>query len=296
MTEKLEQIPEDKKGMQIVAFTDVDEQIEVFMSIVRDYKTSDEGIEKLFNQFTTELYNSKLYHWDFDKSQAHAVITTLFQNIEKNRSKLDDAAIARERDRKNLNQLVEAFHFQVDINASYIYDDRAYSSLDNANRLKNIFSNYREFVHQALKSSNERLEFITKALKVLENVDERYKWAINADMFKSGFYVYKDSIFRIRRVGKSRKVEVSLMSESSNEVTFMESPSSMFRKLIYQNPMTQDEVLALCEQYKFCAVCGRKIEILESVKRGIGPVCAEKLTRMDIDTALARSNKDGDDD
>lgn len=197
-----------------------------------------------------------------------------------------------------LNKTFKEFNKVIDISAILLYDtgsvpdDHPWLELKNleylAINLKEIVdkfdpSNYPDLEQDNIKTHKSNGYRIS-------DLDSQLTNYVRSDWFKSGFYYNNGQTYRIRRTGSNANFEVSYMVVPAPGKTpmFVEAPYAIIKKLIFINPMSQQEVLDLSHQHKFCAICGRPIEVKESVERGMGPVCAERLKNMDIDTNKAK--------
>lgn len=94
-----------------------------------------------------------------------------------------------------------------------------------------------------------------------------------------GMYETEDGrVFRVKRSKDSGRLYASLYNPGaacrSDRFSFM---AGAMRLLRATHRMTKERAMALGAQWSQCCVCGRDLTAAESVEKGIGPICIQRV-------------------
>lgn len=95
---------------------------------------------------------------------------------------------------------------------------------------------------------------------------------------EEGFYIMDGSVYRVVRSKSSGKPygKVLKISESTSKGSWEYAPG-VIGKLAEARVLTVEIAKRMGAQYGICMVCGATLTDPESVDRGIGPICANKI-------------------
>lgn len=95
-----------------------------------------------------------------------------------------------------------------------------------------------------------------------------------SDGIQPGFYVVDDVIYKVQRaVYSSGNLYAKVLTETGR----FEYVPGAIRKINPEHELTLEQAQRFGRLYGICVVCGRTLTDEESIARGIGPICAEKL-------------------
>lgn len=243
-------------------------------------------VNEIYQAALARKKECKIFTWDCHReklgSQIESYMYKLLCNLNDVKRSVNEVAdIAT-----NIEPKIDALFYVFEKNAAVFFDERVYPDcLEEFNAQLEKVNKYGKSVMEAAIDINHCIRLANKVYALADDIDTYCASYIGPDVFKSGFYKYGNDIFRLRRAGKKQKVELNFLAPTSDgSMIYAEAPAALIKKFIFLDPLSPEEVLRLCEKHRFCAVCGRRIQTRESIERGIGPVCSERLSKMDIDT------------
>lgn len=106
---------------------------------------------------------------------------------------------------------------------------------------------------------------------------------VTGDTDEATYFFYGEKFYRIPAGKKYAQILTQINGERLNELDqIVKFKYEYVRGMVYnlkpEHKLSLEQAQAFGIKYGICVVCTRKLEDAESVKRGIGPICEERIT------------------
>lgn len=119
------------------------------------------------------------------------------------------------------------------------------------------------------------------ASKLIDDMKKLPKIKSPDQVVEPGFYLYEDTVFKVRWNKLNTNMYAVMLSELANPYGETKAKwvyaEGMMAKLKASMKLTVEQAAALGHQHGYCMICGIELTNPESVARGIGPVCIKKI-------------------
>jgi len=90
-----------------------------------------------------------------------------------------------------------------------------------------------------------------------------------------GYYYVSGDVYKVR-TSKAGNAYATILTPEGNKAKWAYAPGAI-KNISATDSITTDQAASFGHLHGFCALCGLTLTDPESVKRGIGPVCAKKI-------------------
>lgn len=121
-------------------------------------------------------------------------------------------------------------------------------------------------------------DVITKkqASKLIDELMAMPKVASSDAVTESGFYMYGETVYKVRWNQAKTNLYAQALSTVGSKGKWIYAEGAM-SKIKADMKLTIDDAAAFGHHNGYCAICGLELSNPESVARGIGPVCINKI-------------------
>lgn len=116
----------------------------------------------------------------------------------------------------------------------------------------------------------------SKASKLIDTVMAMPKVASSDAVTESGFYMYGETVYKVRWNQAKTNLYAQALSTVGSKGKWIYAEGAM-SKIKADMKLTIDDAAAFGHHNGYCAICGLELSNPESVARGIGPVCINKI-------------------
>lgn len=122
----------------------------------------------------------------------------------------------------------------------------------------------------------------TKVVRVLAQIASKpwgQVWSLapkpKQESLPEGYYFVSGDVFKVR-TSKAGNAYATILTPEGNRAKWAYAPGAI-KNISATDSITIDQAASFGHLHGFCALCGLTLTDPESVKRGIGPICAKKI-------------------
>lgn len=239
------------------------------------------NLESKIDEYLKHRDNSPIHNnrWEFNSNHVYATDLNVirFNDHYRITADLDET-------KAGIKRLENDFYSLMEFNSETLFYKKYVEKEEDV--LVNSLHKFENIANTFCISSNDHFIYIDKLTGTIDYVTNRinnfdYSIVDLSKLILPGIYKVDNDIYRVMYKKNATEPDFFILTQTApNKKSYLKMPEAICKRLIGVNRLNDKQLSEYAKDTQFCAICGRKIEVRESIERGIGPQCFEKLNNI----------------